>query len=116
LKISIVTASFNCVRTIGDCIQSIISQTYFDIEHIIIDGGSKDGTLEVINKYRDKIAKVVSEPDRGIYDAMNKGIRLATGDIIGILNSDDLYADEHVIENVVRAISENNVDLCYGCC
>ncbi|MBE0427868.1 MAG: glycosyltransferase [Nitrospirae bacterium] len=114
MKTSIITASFNCAQTIEDCIQSIINQTYPDIEHIVIDGGSKDGTLEVINKYRDKIAKLVSEPDKGIYDAMNKGLRYTTGDIVGILNSDDVYADEYVLENVVKAMSENNVDTCYG--
>ncbi len=101
MKISIITASFKCAQTIEDCIQSIVSQTYPNIEHIIIDGGSRDGTLNVISKYKDKIAKLVSEPDSGIYDAMNKGIKIATGDIVGTLNSDDMYANEYVIENVV---------------
>jgi glycosyltransferase involved in cell wall biosynthesis len=114
MKISIITASFKCAQTIEDCIQSIISQTYPDIEHIIIDGGSKDGTLEVINKYRDKIARVVSEPDKGIYDAMNKGIKLATGDIVGIINSDDVVADRTVAETVVKTMSDSNADSCYG--
>jgi len=82
MKISIITASYACAQTIEDSIRSIINQTYSNIEHIIIDGGSKDGTLDVINKYRDKISKLVSEPDRGIYDAMNKGIKVTTGDII----------------------------------
>jgi glycosyltransferase involved in cell wall biosynthesis len=114
MKISLITASFQCAQTIEDCIQSIINQTYPNIEHIIIDGGSKDGTLEVINKYRDKIAKVVSEPDRGIYDAMNKGIKLAIGDIIGIINSDDVVADRTVVETLVKAMSDSNADSCYG--
>jgi len=114
MKISIITASFNCAQTIEDCIQGIVDQTYPDIEHIIIDGGSRDRTLEVINKNRDKIAKIVSEPDKGIYDAMNKGIGLATGDIIGIINSDDVVADTSVIETVVKCLSERNADTCYG--
>ncbi|MFZ5908138.1 MAG: glycosyltransferase family 2 protein [Nitrospirota bacterium] len=114
MKVSIITASFNCAKTIEDCIKSIVRQTHLDIEHIIIDGGSKDGTLDVIDKYRDKIAKVVSEPDRGLYDAMNKGIRLATGDVIGILNSDDIYADETAVESVVDALSGNTANSCYG--
>jgi len=114
MKVSIVTAVFNCANTIEDCIKSVVGQTHKNREHIIIDGGSRDGTLEVINKYRDKITKVVSEPDRGIYDAMNKGIRLATGNIVGILNSDDIYADEFVVENVLKAMSDGKVDTCYG--
>jgi len=114
MKISIITAVYNGEQTIEECINSIINQTYKDIEHIIIDGGSTDGTLDVIKKYKDNISKVISEPDKGIYDAMNKGIALSTGGIIGFLNADDVYADEHVIENVVKAISENNVDSCYG--
>ena len=114
MKISIITASLKCSQTIEDCIQSIINQTYSNIEHIIIDGGSRDGTLGVINKYRDKITKVVSEPDKGIYDAMNKGIKLATGDVVGILNSDDIYADKFVVENVLQTMSDGKVDTCYG--
>ena len=105
MKVSIITAVFNNREFIGDCIKSVVIQTYSNTEHVIIDGGSTDGTLEVIERYRDKIAKVISEPDNGIYDAMNKRIKVATGDIIGTLNSDDIYADEFVIENVVKAIS-----------
>jgi glycosyltransferase len=114
MKVSIITASYKCAQTIEDCMQSIVVQTYPNIEHIIVDGGSKDGTLEVIDKYRDKIAKVVSEPDKGIYDAMNKGIKFATGNIVGIINSDDILADESVIEAVVSAMSYSNADSCYG--
>lgn len=114
MKVSIVTAVFNGADTIEDSMRSTCGQTYTNIEHIVIDGGSTDGTLDIIRKYRHKIAKLVSEPDNGIYGAMNKGIRNATGDIIGILNSDDLYVDENVIGDVVNAISENNVDSCYG--
>jgi len=114
MKVSIITAVFNGVKTLEDCIKSVVAQTYTKTEHIIIDGGSTDGTVEVIERHRDKIAKVISEPDNGIYDAMNKGIRAATGDIVGILNSDDMYANEFVIERVVKAISEDNVESCYG--
>lgn len=114
MKISIITVVFNGTETIEDCIKSVDRQTYHNIEHIIIDGGSKDGTLEIINKYKDKIAKLVSEPDKGIYDAMNKGIKLATGDVVGIINSDDVVANESVIETVVKAMSDSNADSCYG--
>jgi glycosyltransferase involved in cell wall biosynthesis len=114
MKVSIVTATYNSSETLEDCIKSVASQTYPDIEHIIIDGDSTDGTLDVLKKYEDKIAKIISEPDNGIYDAMNKGLGSATGDIIGILNSDDMYADNSVIESVVSTIAENNVDSCYG--
>jgi glycosyltransferase involved in cell wall biosynthesis len=89
LKISIITASFNSSKTIEQTIQSVLSQSYPNVEYIIIDGASQDETLSIINKYREKIAVLVSEKDNGIYNAMNKGLKLATGDIIGILNSDD---------------------------
>lgn len=114
MKISLITAVYNEVETIGDCIKSIINQTYPDIEHIIIDGSSTDGTIDVIQKYKDKIAKVVSEPDKGIYDALNKGLKLASGDIVGFLHADDVYAHEKVIENVVSQMENHNVDSCYG--
>ena len=114
MKISIITAVFNGADAIEDCIESIASQTHKDIEHIIIDGGSTDGTLDVIQRYKDKIARVISEPDRGIYDALNKGIRLATGDIIGFLHADDVYAHDKVIETAVSQMTRYNVDSCYG--
>jgi len=114
MKVTVITAVLNGVEIIEDCIKSVFSQSHKNIEHIIIDGGSTDGTLDVIKKYENKITKVISEPDNGIYDAMNKGIKAATGDIIGILNSDDFYADEAVIEDIVKAITENKTDSCYG--
>ncbi len=114
MKVTIITAVLNGVKIIEDCIKSVFSQRHKNIEHIIIDGGSTDGTVWVIRKHEDKIAYWVSEPDGGIYYAMNKGIKQATGDVIGILNSDDFYADEAVTEEVVRAITENKVDSCYG--
>lgn len=114
LIFSIITVSYNASETIEDLLKSVLNQTYPHIEHIIMDGGSTDGTLEIIKKYEDKISKWISEPDKGIYDAMNKGVKLASGDVVGILNSDDLYADEFVIEEVVKEISQNNSDSCYG--
>lgn len=90
MKISIITITYNSEKTIEETILSIINQNYQNIEYIIIDGGSKDNTLNIINKYKTKISKVISEPDNGISDAFNKGIREATGDIIGIINSDDI--------------------------
>ena len=89
-KISIVTITFNSESTVEDTIKSVVSQDYPNLEYIIIDGGSKDGTLEIVDRYRDRIAKVVSEPDEGISDAFNKGIKNATGDVVGIINSDDI--------------------------
>lgn len=100
MKASIITPCFNSVKTIRDTIDSVLSQTHPNIEYIIIDGASTDGTVELVQGYGDKISKFVSERDCGIYDAMNKGIALATGDIIGILNSDDFYADEQVLREV----------------
>ena len=88
-KISIITVCYNSEAHLEECIRSIVTQEYENNEYLVIDGGSKDGTLDIINKYRDKIAYFVSEPDKGISDAFNKGIKAATGDIIGILNSDD---------------------------
>ena len=114
MKVSIITGVLNRVNTIEGCIRSILGQSYKDIEHIIIDGGSTDGTLDVIYRYKDKVAKVVSGPDNGIYDALNKGLRLASGDIIGILHSDDFYVHDRVIENVVSVFKRENVDSCYG--
>lgn len=112
LKVSIITIAFNSGETIEDTILSVVNQDYSEIEYIIIDGGSSDNTLDVVAQYKDKVSKVISEPDKGIYDAMNKGILHATGDIIGILNSDDIYADQKVITDVVKAIG--NKDALYA--
>ncbi len=114
MKISIITPVFNRADTVEDCIRSVLNQRYNDIEYIIVDGGSTDGTLEVINKYRERISKIISEPDNGIYDAMNKGIKNSTGDVIGFLNSDDIYADENVISDVMKIFKNKNVDSVYG--
>lgn len=114
MKISIITPVFNGRETIRETINSVLNQEYRDIEHIVIDGHSTDGTLEMITGYRDQIAKMVSEPDQGIYDALNKGIRLASGDIIGILHAGDLYSHDRVLRRVVEGFEENNKDSCYG--
>ena len=101
MKISIITVCYNSESTIRDTIESVLSQSYASIEYIIVDGASSDGTMAVVDEYRDRIATVISEPDNGIYDAMNKGIKLATGDVVGILNSDDFYQNNDVIFDVV---------------
>jgi len=113
MKVSIITTTYNSAATITDTIVSVQKQTYPDIEHIIIDGASKDATLEIA-KALDHKGPVISEKDNGIYDAMNKGIQNVTGDIIGILNSDDFYADETVIANVVERFKETGCDAVYG--
>ena len=107
MKISIITISYNSELTVRDTIESVLSQDYPDIEYIIIDGGSSDGTITIVEEYQSRISKIMSEPDQGIYDAMNKGVRLATGDFVGTLNSDDLFADEKVISNLVEFLTKN---------
>jgi glycosyltransferase len=114
VKISIITAVYNNIDTIEQCINSVYAQAYNNIEHIIIDGVSSDGTLEVIKSMHNKFSRLVSEPDRGIYHALNKGIKLASGDSIGFLHADDFYADNRVIEKVVSHMERYNVDSCYG--
>lgn len=105
---------FNNKELIEDCINSVLNQTHRNIEYIIIDGGSTDGTVEIIKKYENKISKWLSETDKGIYDALNKGIKMATGDIIGFLHADDVYANNKVIETVAHEMKSHNVDSCYG--
>lgn len=119
MRISIITATFNSEKTVEDSIKSVLNQTceglpFAEIEYIIIDGGSTDGTLDIINKYEGRISKIVSEPDGGMYDAMNKGINLATGDIIGILNSDDFYVSNEVIKTVIQKFEETRADCVWG--
>ena len=114
MKVSLITVVLNNKAHIQDCLKSVFDQTYRDIEHIIIDGGSTDGTVEILRKYENRISKWTSASDDGIYDAMNKGIDLATGDVIGLLNSDDMYADDRVIEDIVSVFMNYNVDSCYS--
>lgn len=109
MKISIITVVYNNAQVIKNTIDSVLSQTYHNVEYIVIDGASSDGTVDIVNAYGTKIAKFISEPDNGMYDAMNKGIKLATGDVIGMLNSDDFYSSNDVLERVVQIFCEKNV-------
>ena len=114
MKVTIITAVYNGAEHIQSCIESVLSQDYPNIEYIVIDGASKDNTLEIVRSFGNKIAHVVSEKDKGMYDAMNKGLRLATGDIVGILNSDDFYANNHIISDIVAAFNSSKADSLYA--
>lgn len=114
ITISVVTVARNAVATIEQTIRSVAEQNYPHIEHIVIDGGSTDGTVDIVRRHRDKIAVFKSEPDHGMYDAMNKGLRVATGDIVGFLNADDVYADSRVLEVISQTIEGQKVDACFG--
>ena len=114
MKVSIITITYNSEATLKDTIESVVNQSYNDIEYIIVDGKSTDNTLSIIESYKDKISKVISEIDKGLYDALNKGIALATGDLIGIIHSDDFYTNNFVIEKIVKSIEENNSDAVYA--
>jgi glycosyltransferase involved in cell wall biosynthesis len=114
VRVTIITAVINNKIYIEACMKSLLNQTHRNIEYIIIDGGSADGTIEIIKKYENKVTKWISEPDNGIYDALNKGIRLAQGEIIGFLHADDVYANDKVIEKVADIFTKYNVDSCYG--
>jgi glycosyltransferase involved in cell wall biosynthesis len=115
MKVSIITATYNSSLTILDCIKSINDQTYNNIEHIIIDGLSFDDTLSLIKSVPNRVTKVVSEKDKGIYDAMNKGISMSSGEIVAILNSDDIYASNDIIEKIVKQFQKyNNLGILYG--
>lgn len=114
MKISIITVVFNGVQTIKDTIESVLNQDNQKIEYIIVDGGSTDGTLGIIEKYKDKISNYISQPDKGIYNAMNKGLKLASGEIIAFLNSDDIYADNSVLSEIAAVIREKNLDALFG--
>lgn len=114
MKISLITVTYNSEKYLADCIESVLMQDHPNIEHIIIDGKSKDGTLNIIKKYEGNIARWISETDRGMYDAINKGIELATGDVIGILNSDDMYASADVVSKIAAAFKTQNIDSLFG--
>lgn len=113
MTLSIITPTFNSAATLRDTLQSVASQTYTDIEHIIVDGLSRDNTLEIVRSFP-HVRKLVSEKDKGIFDGMNKGLSLATGEVVGILNSDDLYQHSQVIEKVMDRFSDPAVDVVYG--
>jgi len=114
LKISVITAVFNRRDTIEDTLCSVASQIYGDVEHIVVDGGSCDGTMDVLNACRDQIDVLLSEADRGIYDALNKGIALATGDVVGFLHADDVFADTRVLSRIADAFADDAVGAVYG--
>ena len=114
MKVSLITVTYNSEKYLSHCIDSVRMQDYGNIEYIIIDGSSSDNTLDIIRNYADVIDKWISEKDGGMYDAINKGLRLATGDIIGILNSDDFLASNETISNIVRCFREKNIDSLYG--
>jgi len=112
--ISVITVVLNSSSTIENTINSVLGQTCPGIEHIIVDGGSTDGTLDIIDKYKSSISRVISEPDKGIYDAMNKGILAATGGVVGFLNADDVFYDRDVVRKIVSAFIDNKTDCVYG--
>ncbi len=114
MKISIITVSFNSAGHIEDAVKSVLSQDHDDIEYIVVDGASTDGTQDILKKYDGSISKWISEPDKGIYDAMNKGIKMAAGEVVGMLNSDDFYYDGHVLSKVAEAFEDEEVDAVYG--
>jgi len=114
VKLSVVTVCLNARDTVAQAVESVHRQTYRDIEHIVIDGASTDGTLEVLARYRARIAKLVSERDAGLYHAMNKGIQAASGDYLGFLNSDDVYVHDRVLERLADSLRESGADAAYG--
>ena len=114
MKISIITVCYNSAATIEKTMKSLMAQTYRDIEYIVVDGDSNDSTLDIVKKYENQITKWISEPDNGLYDAINKGIAFATGDIIGVLNSDDIFTDNYVLENIAKFHLENSIDASVG--
>ena len=114
MKITVITVCYNSATTIKDTLSSVGDQSYDNIEHIVVDGGSSDNTLEVVKIEGTHVAQVVSEKDNGIYDAMNKGLALATGDYVAYLNSDDFYTNNKVIQQVATAINKTNADAIYG--
>jgi glycosyltransferase len=113
MKVSVITVCYNSESTLEDTIKSVVSQDYTNIEYIVIDGGSRDNTPAILNRYKNNIARLVSEKDEGMYFAINKGIAMATGDVVAILNSDDFYADNTIIRKVLEAFEKNNCDSVY---
>lgn len=114
MKVTIITSCYNREQTIRGCIESVLSQDYPDIEYIVVDGASKDNSLSIINEYKDKISKIISEPDHGMYEAINKGIRVATGDVIGLVHSDDFLFSNQTVSHIVQRFEETHADFLYG--
>ena len=114
MKISLITVAYNSSATIRDTIESVLGQDYGDVEYIVVDGASKDDTVDIIKSFGPRISNWLSEPDQGIYDAMNKGVRMATGDVIGMINSDDFYYDETILSQVARAFEDESIDAVFG--
>lgn len=114
MKLTVITVAYNAAATIADTLRAVATQTYAQIEHIVVDGASKDATREIVARHGARVARLVSEPDRGIYDAMNKGLALASGEVIGFLNADDVYASDHVVADVARAMQAEDLDALYG--
>jgi len=114
MKISIITITYNSEKTLRDTIESVLNQSYKDIEYVVVDGKSKDSTCDIVRSYGDRISTFVSEKDNGLYDALNKGIRLATGDVVGFLHSDDIFASTETIKMIAEAFTKFKVDSVYG--
>ena len=117
MKVSIITVAFNSAATIAHCMQSVLDQSYSNIEYIVVDGLSKDNTLNIVREFEPLFTgkmRWISENDNGIYDAMNKGLHMATGDVVGILNSDDFFTANDVIEKVTQAFTDDKIDAVYG--
>ena len=114
MKVSVITVAYNSAKTIADTLDSVAMQTHTDIEHLVIDGKSIDGTAEIVLSHVNPQIRLISEPDKGIYDAMNKGFKNATGKVVGFLNSDDFYADTAVLEKIANAFQDPAVDVCYA--
>ena len=113
-KVTIITVCFNSAATIRETIESVLAQDYPNIEYIVVDGDSKDGTIDIVQEYQGRIDTVISEPDNGIYDAMNKGIRAATGEVVGLLNSDDFYADKSAVKQLVECMEAAGSDTVFA--
>ena len=114
LQVTVVTVAYNAAATIADTLESVAAQSYPHVEHLVIDGASRDGTQEVVARHSQRVARFVSEPDRGVDDAMNKGLRMATGDVVGFLNADDVYANPDVLARVAETMADPSLDACYA--
>lgn len=114
MKISIITTCYNRQSVIRRTIESVLAQDYPDIEYIVVDGNSTDGSMDIVHEYKDRISRIICEPDRGMYEAINKGIRTATGDVVGLMHSDDFFYDIHTVSDIAEAFKNSNADMIYG--